>query len=289
MTVTVVTGASSGIGLATVVRLADEGHTVYAGVRNPEGSPKLHDAIATHAHPDRIRVLTIDVDDDASVEAAFASVVDEAGPVDVLVNNAGVSGSSPLEELDLAELRRQMETNVFGLLRCTQAVIGSMRERRSGAVVNVGSLAGRFVRGGMGAYAATKHAVEALSDALAQEVAPFDVRVVLVEPGVIATDIWQKSATSISESNYPMVQSTTIAYFLRMLQDPTPASAVADVIAAALVAEEPKLRHAVGWDAVATLAARPSVSDEDLIAMARLDVDGWVQRFGELFFPLTAD
>lgn len=289
MTVTVVTGASSGIGLATVVRLADEGHTVFAGARDPDGATKLHDAVAAHEHPDRIRVVAIDVDDDASVEAAFGHVVAEAGPVDVLVNNAGVSGSAPIEELALDELRRQMETNVFGLVRCTQAVIGSMRERRTGAVVNVGSLAGRFVRGGMGAYAATKHAVEAISDALAQEMAPFDVQVVLVEPGVIATDIWSKSSASIAETNYPMVASTTVSYFLRMLQDPTPASAVADVIARALVAEEPKLRHPVGWDAEATLAARPSVTDEDLIAMARLDLDGWVQRFGELFFPLTTD
>lgn len=289
MTVTVVTGASSGIGLATALRLVDEGHTVFAGVRDPEGATKLHDAIASSDHGDRIHIVRLDVDDDASVAAAFEQVVERAGPVDVLVNNAGVSGGAPIEEMPLDEFRRQMETNVFGLLRCTQAVIGSMRERRTGAVVNVGSLAGRFVRGGMGAYAATKHAVEALSDALAQEVAPFDVRVVLIEPGVIATDIWSKSSAAVEGSNYPMVGATTIAYFLRMLQEPTPASAVADVIAAALAAEEPRLRHPVGWDAEATIAARPSVSDEDLIAMSRLDLDGWVQRFGELFFPLTTD
>ncbi len=279
--VAVVTGASSGIGLATVQALAAAGATVHAGVRSPERADDLR-AVA-EASAGRIAVLRIDVDDDASVRDALAEVTERSGPVDVLVNNAGVSGSGPVEETPIDEFRRQMETNFFGVLRTTQAVLPSMRERGSGTIVQISSLAGRFVRQAMGAYGATKHALEAMSEALAQEVAPFGIRVVLIEPGVIATPIWSKSAPPPAETAYGHATDKSLAYYGRMLREPTDPSVVAASIVEAVTTDEPRLRWPVGWDAQAILAARPSVSDEALVAMASLDVEAWKAAWLDAF------
>jgi NAD(P)-dependent dehydrogenase (short-subunit alcohol dehydrogenase family) len=281
MTAAVVTGASSGIGLAAVVRLASEVDVVWAGARNPAGADAL--AAAARQLPEgRVRVVRLDVDDDDSVTEAFATVHAE-GSVDVLVNNAGVSGSGPVEEVPLAEFRRQMETNFFGVVRCTQAVVGPMRERGRGCIVNVSSLAGRFVRPAMGAYAASKHAVEAMSEALAQELAPFGVRVRLIEPGVVLTPIWQRSSPPAPDTAYPLAAAKAMAYYARMLADPTPAEAVAEAIAAAVATDDLRLRTLVGWDAEAIAARRPHIADEDLVAMATLDTAAWKAAWAEHF------
>jgi NAD(P)-dependent dehydrogenase (short-subunit alcohol dehydrogenase family) len=256
---------------------------VHGGVRAPERADELRAAIEALPDGVEVEILRIDVDDDASVEQAIASVLERDGAIDVLVNNAGVSGSGPVEEVPLDEFRRQMETNFFGVLRCTQAVVPSMRERRSGAIVQISSLAGRFIRASMGAYSATKHAVEAMSEALAQELAPFGVRVVLIEPGVIATPIWTKSAAPTADSAYPLAAATAITYFGRMLRDPAPPEEVAATILDALRTDDFRLRWPVGWDAQALIAARPSVSDESLIAMSALDVDEWKAAWFDAF------
>lgn len=282
MSTAVVTGASTGIGLATTLRLAADHDVVWAACRNPEGAQELQAVLAEGA-PGDVRTVRLDVDDDESVAAAFAKIAETSGPVDVLVNNAGVSGAAPLEELDLAELRRQMETNVFGLVRTTQAVVGSMRERRTGAIVNVGSLAGRFVRPGMAAYAATKHAVEAITEALAQELAPFGVRVAVVEPGVVLTAIWGKSTPPPGETAYPHATEKTLAYFGRMLREPTAPEVVAEVIATAVSTDEPKLRYPVGWEAESIVSTRARLADEELVAMAALDLDDWKAAWAEAF------
>lgn len=281
--VALVTGASSGIGLATVLALAEAGHVVHAGVRSPERADGLRTAIAEAGVEDVVHVQRLDVDDDDSVATAVTEVVAASGDVDVLVNNAGVSGSGPVEEVPLAEFRRQMETNFFGVLRCTQAVLPSMRERRSGSIVLVSSLAGRFVRQAMGAYGATKHAVEALGEALAQEVAPFGVRVALIEPGVIATPIWTKSTPPPTETAYVHATEKAAAYYGRMLRDPAEPQEVAATIVEAISTDQPRLRWPVGWDAAAILAARPSVSDEALVEMATLDVPSWLAAWEAQF------
>ncbi|HEY2703551.1 MAG TPA: SDR family NAD(P)-dependent oxidoreductase, partial [Candidatus Dormibacteraeota bacterium] len=153
-----VTGCSSGIGHATAARLAGRGWTVYATARRPETLAGLA-AVGC-------RTLALDVTDEASMSAAVATVEREAGGVGALVNNAGYSQGGAIEELPLDELRRQFETNVFGLVRMAQLVLPGMRARRSGRIVNVGSMGGRLTFPGGGAYHATKYAVEALSDAL---------------------------------------------------------------------------------------------------------------------------
>jgi len=184
-----VTGCSSGIGEATAARLAARGWAVYATARRPETLAGL----AARG----CRTLALDVTDEDSMRSAVATVEEESGGVGALVNNAGYSQGGPLEEVPLAEVRRQFETNVFGLLRMCQLVLPGMRLRRSGRIVNVGSMGGRLTFPGGGAYHATKYAVEALSDALRFEVAGFGIHVVLLEPGLIRTNFGPTAVGSI--------------------------------------------------------------------------------------------
>ena len=191
MALALVTGTSSGIGLATAVALARAGHTVVATMRNLDGGAEIRKIAAAEKLP--IHLAALNVDDDASVREAFAKVVAEHGPIDVLVNNAGIPGGGGVEETTIDRFREVMETNFFGALRCAKVVIPSMRERRRGTIVNVTSVAGRVSGASHGSYAASKWALEAVSESLAQELRPFNVRVAIVEPGVIATPIFTKA------------------------------------------------------------------------------------------------
>lgn len=168
MSVAVVTGCSTGIGFATAAALARLGHEVIAGMRNPSGAPELAQLATAEKLP--ITVIRMDVDSDESVRSSFQTVFAEKGRIDVLVNNAGIVRGGPVEELEIEEFHKVMETNFFGALRCTQAVLSKMREQRSGHIVNVSSLAGRVAVAGQGAYAASKWALEAATEILAQEV-----------------------------------------------------------------------------------------------------------------------
>ncbi|WDZ87707.1 oxidoreductase [Micromonospora cathayae] len=180
MTAVLITGTSSGIGRATVERLARRPDlTVYATARKTES---IADLAATGA-----RLLALDVTDEASMRAAVATVEAAHGQVDVLVNNAGYGEYGPVEEVPVEQVRAQFETNVFGLARLTQLVLPGMRRAGRGRIVNVSSMGGRLVFPGGGYYHASKYAVEAISDALRQEVRPFGVQVAIVEPGLIRT------------------------------------------------------------------------------------------------------
>jgi NAD(P)-dependent dehydrogenase (short-subunit alcohol dehydrogenase family) len=187
-----VTGCSSGIGKATAERLAACGWTVYATARRPE---TLADLAACGC-----RTLALDVTDEESMRAAVAAVEEQEGAVGVLVNNAGYSQSGPVEEIPPEDLRRQFETNVFGLVRLTQLALPGMRRQRWGRIVNVSSMGGRLTFPGGGAYHATKHAVEALSDALRFEVRGFGVDVVIVEPGLIRTSFGDTAVASLGSA-----------------------------------------------------------------------------------------
>jgi NAD(P)-dependent dehydrogenase (short-subunit alcohol dehydrogenase family) len=173
-----VTGCSTGIGRATAERLARRGWTVYASARRPESITDLADA--------GCKLITLDVADEASRRAAIAEVEGAEGAVGALVNNAGFSLGGPVEEVALDEWRRQFETNLFGMIHLTQLALPAMRRQRWGRIANVSSIGGRLTFPGAGAYHASKHAVEAMSDALRYEVKPFGVRVSVIEPGLIA-------------------------------------------------------------------------------------------------------
>ncbi|HYV14891.1 MAG TPA: SDR family NAD(P)-dependent oxidoreductase [Conexibacter sp.] len=186
-----ITGCSSGIGRATARRLASHGWTVYATARKPEAIADLEAA--------GCRTLALDVTDEASMVAAVKEVEDTHGAVGVLINNAGYSQSGAIETVPLEAVRRQFETNVFGLVRLTQLVLPKMRDQRWGKIVNLGSMGGKLVFPGGGHYHATKHALEAISDALRFEVRGFGVDVILLEPGLITTEFGEAAAASMAD------------------------------------------------------------------------------------------
>jgi NADP-dependent 3-hydroxy acid dehydrogenase YdfG len=186
-----ITGCSSGIGAATAQRLAQRGFTVYASARRLESIEPLQ-AFGC-------RLLRLDVTDEASMQAAVEAVVGEHGAVGALVNNAGYSQGGPIEQVSMDAVRRQFETNVFGLIYLTQLVLPGMRAQRWGRIVNIGSMGGRLTFPGGGLYHATKHSLEAISDALRFEVAGFGVGVTLIEPGLIASDFAKTAVATAAE------------------------------------------------------------------------------------------
>jgi NAD(P)-dependent dehydrogenase (short-subunit alcohol dehydrogenase family) len=200
-----ITGCSSGIGHATALRLARSGWPVYATARRPQELGELAEAGCT--------TLALDVTDEDSMRAAVEQVERDTGAVGVLVNNAGYSQSGAIETVPLAAARRQFETNVFGLLRLIQLALPGMRAQRWGKIVNVGSMGGRLTFPGGGLYHASKHALEAISDALRFEVRGFGIDVILLEPGLITTDFGEVAAASMSESSAPAQDGDPYARF----------------------------------------------------------------------------
>jgi NAD(P)-dependent dehydrogenase (short-subunit alcohol dehydrogenase family) len=193
-----ITGCSTGIGRATALRLARAGWPVYATARRPESLAELAGA--------GCKTLPLDVTDETSMRAAVERVEQDSGAVGVLINNAGYSQSGAIETVPLDAARRQFETNVFGVVRLTQLVLPGMRAQRWGKIVNVGSMGGRLTFPGGGHYHATKHALEAISDALRFEVRGFGIDVILLEPGLITTEFGEAAAASLAERSAERTQ-----------------------------------------------------------------------------------
>ena len=240
-----ITGASSGIGRAAAIELAGRGHRVFASARRLAALEEL-----AGEHPG-IQAVPLDVSEDASVNGALR-VVDEltAGRgLDVLVNNAGYALGGPLEALSSEAVEHQFQTNVFGLLRVTRAFLPSMRARRAGRVINLSSVVGRVAFPGMGAYSATKFAVEALSDALRMELAGFNVFVSLIEPGFVTTDIGaasaqQAAAFPVTINGYEELATAAGIWVAKQIADNAiSAEQVARRIADAATARRPKPRY----------------------------------------------
>ena len=284
MDIAVVTGTSTGIGFTTSLHLARNGYRVFAGMRNPAKSGPLDEAIAAEDLP--VEVIQLDVTDAASVAAAFAKVTGE-GPVDVLVNNAGIGGASPLELTPEDEHRQMFETNYFGAIRCIQAVLPTMREREQGCIVNVTSVAGMLATPNQIAYSASKWALEAAGEALAHELYRFGVRVVNIEPGVIMTNIFENSAESTrydKTSPYKQVMRRNGKLFAAGFRAQTPPDRVAEAILEAIVTDDYRLRWPVGDDAQGMIPGRRRISDEDWVAMgAELSDDEYNGRFKDWF------
>lgn len=281
MSVILITGASTGIGLATAVTLARAGHEVVATMRNPMALRELVEI----ALKEKLRVwpTAMDVDDDASVKKTVSQTLKDRGRIDVLVNNAGIAVMGAIEELPLQEFRKVMETNFFGALRCIQAVMPGMRERKSGCIVNVTSIAGRIAAAPQAAYASSKWALEALSEILAQEVKPFNIRVAIIEPGVIATPIFGK-AKEISPSTHYVHEKRIAAIFAAALRNPTSPYVVAEKIREIVDGKSWQLRYLVGPDAAPLLQKRSSVTDEEWIdGQADRDDAQWAARFEKTF------
>jgi NAD(P)-dependent dehydrogenase (short-subunit alcohol dehydrogenase family) len=268
MPVVLVTGSSSGIGLATALHFARQGWDVYAGLRNLAGATELEQAIEAEVLP--IRPVAIDVDDGVSVTRGVGEVLARAGRIDVLVNNAGIGGGGPIEDVPVDWAKGLFETNYFGTIRMIQAVLPGMRERRDGVVVNVSSIAGRLAIAGHGHYSAVKHALEAASEVLAQEVQAFGIRVVVIEPGVVVTPIFTKAKRFADPASPYAVHVHRLLLFYQMqMKAPSQPLDVARVIHEAVTAKEPQLRYLVGDDARRLVAGRRRLTDEEYVATGR--------------------
>jgi NAD(P)-dependent dehydrogenase (short-subunit alcohol dehydrogenase family) len=280
MKVALITGSSTGIGLETALHLAEHGYRVFATARNPDASEGLRNAAG------RLDTVRLDVDDDASVQRAVAETLERAGRIDVLVNNAGIGGGGPIELTPLDKAKQTFETNYFGAIRMIQAVVPGMRERRSGAIVNVTSVAGRVVLAAHSHYAASKFALEAASESLAQELAPYGVRVAVIEPGVVLTPIFDKGGSRQIDPAAPSMFAIRRlwALFAAQLRNPTLPIECARTIRCAIDDPQPKLRYPVGRDAAFFLAGRARLSDEDWIAMSAIEDDeAFYDRAREVF------
>ena len=275
MSTVLVTGCSTGIGLATALAFARAGHTVAAGMRNPARSPQLASIADREGLP--ITVITMDVDADASVAAAMARIAKELGPIDVLVNNAGIERMGAVEELPLADFRAVMETNYFGVIRCVQAVLPSMRERGSGCIINIASVAGHVAAAPMAPYTASKYALEALSECLAQESKSYGVRVAIVEPGIIDTVMARRIAVEAEPSHYPQ-QRRMASLYQAVLKQPASPTLVAEKILDIATSGAWQLRHLVGPDAALFVGWRKGMSDEEWVTVGSLGDDAWYQR-----------
>jgi NAD(P)-dependent dehydrogenase (short-subunit alcohol dehydrogenase family) len=230
-----------------------------------------------------VSVLPLDVDEDASVRGAATHLSGERGRIDVLVNNAGMAPMGAIEELPLAEFRRAMETNYFGAVRCIQAVLPSMRTQRQGCLINVTSVAGRIALAATAAYTASKFALEALSEVLAQEVQAFNIRMAIVEPGVIQTPIFDKMRDMPAEPRYSHERRLQ-ALFAASLRQPVAPAVVGEQIRHILESESWQLRYPVGPDAAPFLAWRAGMSDAAWVDYhATRDDDTWYQRIAQDF------
>ena len=284
MDTAVVTGTSTGIGFATSLHLARHGFRVFAGMRNLGKADPLRTAAAEASLP--IDVIPLDVTSTDSVRRAFETVAAQ-GAVDVLVNNAGIGGAAPLELTSEDEHRRMFETNYFGAIRCMQAVLPTMRERRRGTIVNITSIGGLVASPNQVAYSASKWALECAGEALAHEVRRFGIRVVNVEPGVVMTNIFENSAEATrydKTSPYQPIMRRNGKLFAAGFREPAKPEDVAETILAAITSREYRLRWLVGKDAFGLFQGRRRISDEIWVGMGDdLSDEEYNRRFAEYF------
>ena len=270
-----ITGTSKGIGHATALAFARAGYRVHATMRNPSQSPSLAETAAKEKLP--ITVTAMDVDDDESVRSGMAAIQKQHGPLDVLVNNAGVECFGAIEELSIDDFRTTMETNYFGVIRCIKAVIPQMRERRSGTIINISSVAGTFSHAPATPYCCSKWALEALSEGLATEMKSFGVRVAVVEPGIIDTSMARRISDNRT-SAYPHMARMAELFTATLANAPVPPSVVAQKVLEIEQSGTWQFRHPVGPDAVPLITWRKSMTDEEWIDLNAADDETFRKR-----------
>ncbi len=268
MSVALVTGSSTGIGYETSLHLARHGFRVYATMRNLAKAEPLRAAAAQAELPLEIRAL--DVIDGAARRQVVEEILGREGQLDVLVNNAGLGGATPLELTPETEHREIFEANYFAIMELIRLVLPSMRERRSGTIVNISSITGRIATPNQIAYSASKWALEAASEALAHELYSFGVRVALIEPGVIMTQIFDNSAPRTRyerNSPYRQIMRRNGKMYEAGFRRNVPATQVAEAIYHAITTDAPKLRYPVGPDAETLIPGRQAITDEQWLEM----------------------
>lgn len=278
MDVCLITGTSTGIGRAAAIHFARNGFRVVAAMRRPERAAPFPDIDGAP-----IRAATLDVTDADSIRAAMDDIEATEGRIDVLVNNAGLSNACPAETYPEAEHRALFETNYWGPVRLCQAALPGMRARGRGAIVNLSSILGRVAAINQAAYCASKFAIEAFSESLALEVAPLGIRVVIVEPGVTGTAIFENTPVHYDRASpYRQAMRKGGRFYVATVGRATPPEEIAAAIFEAVTTRDAKLRWMRGLGSEFA-ARRPGVSDEDYIAMSALDDDAYNRRFAEFF------
>jgi NAD(P)-dependent dehydrogenase (short-subunit alcohol dehydrogenase family) len=269
--VAVVTGCSSGIGLEISLMLARNGFKTYATMRNLAKSPELQTIADNEKLP--LKIPQLDVADDKSVHNAIKSIWDESDRIDVLVNNAGYGLTGALEDLTMDEIKSQYETNFFGLIRTTQAVLPIMRKQKAGTIVNISSGLGRFGIAASSAYVGTKFAVEGLSEAMSYELEPFGIRTIIIEPGIIKTN-FIKSSVMAKKSQDP---NSPYSHLIRgmhtgmdkLIENGSLPAYVAKVVLDAIGDKNPKMRYLAGNDVEKIISMKSKMSDEEFHNMLK--------------------
>src|SRR5919112_1483621 len=271
--VAVVTGSSSGIGFEIALMLARNGFQTYATMRNLAKSENIKSIASKENLP--IYIEQLDVTDDKSVTNAIQAIVSKTNRIDVLVNNAGYALTGAFEDLAIEEIKAQYETNLFGLIRTTQVVLPIMRKQKSGTIVNISSGAGRFGYAGASAYISTKFAVEGLSESMSYELEPFGIKVILVEPGVIRTNVFKNIVTAKKSQNlnspYSQIMQKMSTSFEHMLENASSSpDLVAKVVLQAVTSENPSLsRYLAGKDVETWIEAKRNKSDDEFYKMVK--------------------
>ena len=268
MDICLITGTSTGIGQATALHLARRGYKVYATMRQTDKGDKLR----VLADRDNLPLIieTLDVAENQSIVDCVSRILAAEGKIDALINNAGLSSSSPVETYPEDEHRALFEANYWGPIKLTQAVLPGMRDKRKGAIINVSSLLGRIAWANQGAYCASKFAIEAFSESLAQEVIPLGIRVCIIEPGVTAPAIFENTPVHYDgASPYKPAMRRNGRFYNVGISAATPAETLAETIEEALTSETPKLRYAAGFG-VQAIAKRQLMRDEDFIALGAM-------------------
>ncbi len=267
--VSVVTGANSGIGRATAIYLAKQGHEVYGTVRSLDKAAKLK-AMAADAGVE-VQLAIVDIAEDDSVSTGMAEILERAGHVDNLVNNAGVGGNSVAEECPVSLYAEVMNINLYGAIRAVQAVLPQMRARGKGCIVNVSSIVGRVAAIGQQPYFTSKWALEGMSEGLAQEVAPFGIRVAIIEPGITKSAIFAKNIDSPNQTGaYDAPYRRMFQMYAAGLAEATDPFEVGAIIHHAITTDQPKLRYPVSWGGPEMVAGRRAMTDEEWVAMGAL-------------------
>lgn len=279
---TVVTGANSGIGRATALHLAEHGHRVVGTVRSIDRAGKLLAAAADAGLT--VDLVELDIADDASVAAGFDRIAAEHGPVDHLVNNAGVGGNGVVEESNAERFLEVMNVDLCGAIRCAQAVLPQMRGRGGGTIVNVTSVAGRIGAVGQAPYVAAKWALEGISEQLAIEVAAFGIRVAIIEPGMTKSSIFGKNVDLPHETGaYDEQYARMFQMYAAGHSRATDAVEVGEVIREAIETDEPKLRWPVSWGGLEMTEGRRAITDEQYVALGAIESrDDYIDAFRDL-------
>jgi NAD(P)-dependent dehydrogenase (short-subunit alcohol dehydrogenase family) len=270
MLVTLITGTSSGIGMATALHLASSGHKVYATMQSLDQQQQLADEATVRGVT--LELLALDVNNEESVRNAVSEVLTREGRIDICINNAGIGSIGSIEYCDDAAAKAIFETNFFGALRVTRAVLPTMRQQRSGTIVNISSAASRVALQCFGMYSATKSALESISESLASEVYSHGIRVIVIEPGFVVTPILkhcQESFVNDENSPYHDAERHTYALFVQAQQTGSSPQSVAAAIEGAINDPTRRFRYRVTPDAEVLIHERTRIADEDWVAMGR--------------------